>query len=182
MVDKEKLRSYIIKVIQDAYKSENREYDPSKISWYAVLVDGGCLYGVWTPYLRVTSRIEYRLKNNLKKHFNLKDRDEVDYFVDSIFQINFSTNKFKVGKQNYYVCERRNYASEESGSTLPSGHYEKLCMAYHNVGTEEFMEMYKTDDFKQYGVPLDLKWNEYREIYKKAFGKYPEVKCEIIAS
>lgn len=165
----EKLDKYFERCIEDAFKAEEREYKPEKIKWFYIIVDSQILFSISTPYARVTRRAEYRINNNVTKNFGF-DTDG-NYFLDTTFQPNFVCNKFKVGNRNWYLCEKMDYNKMEQGEVIPSGRYERLCKAYHRVTTEEYREKYN-----ELHLPSDISWNDYRNTYLNAYGKYPEVK------
>lgn len=166
------LDEYFKKCISDAYKSENRDVDWSKIRWFYVVVDKQILFSVNTPYGRVSRKIEYRINSNVLKNFGLNNSG--DYALDTILQPNFVCNKFEVDGRNYYLIKYEDYKHMRTGEVIPSYRYERLCMTYHDLTAVEFRERVKEEG--DYHLPYNIQWNLYREIYHKAFGEYPEVK------
>ena len=164
----EKLDRYFEKCIQDAFKSEEREYKPEKVKWFYIVVEKQILFLIDTPYTRVTRRATYRINSNVWKNFGLYNNG--DYFIDTILQPNYVCNKFTVNGNNYYLCKHTYYKEMKQGEVIPCFRYEELCKAYHDVSVEEFRE--KHDDLD---LPSDIDWKDYRDTYFKAFGEYPEV-------
>lgn len=170
------LYKYIEKVIKDAYKSEGRKYKKDTCKWFYVVIDNDLIYRIYTPYSRVTSRIEYRLNHNITKNFGFTIEEK--YFLDEVLQVNFVTNQINVNGEIYYICKSINYDEMPKGKYIPSGRYEELCRAYcinmYNDFTEEdFADIVKKGVFH---LPIDISWESYRWLYHKAFNKYPEVR------
>lgn len=163
-----KIDRYFERCIIDAYKSENREYKPEDINWFYVIVDNQILFSVNTPYTRVSRKIECRIRHNINKNFGF-DIDG-DYFIDDILQPNLVCNHFVVGNNLLYLCEKLDFDNMEIGVIIGSGRYEKLCKAYYGVSTEEFRERHD-----ELHLPSDISWSDYRKVYFKAYGRYPEV-------
>lgn len=159
---------YFEKCIEEAYKAEGRDYTATNVKWFYIVVDNQILFSVSTPYIRVTRRVVNRIKNNICKNFGL--HDDGDYFLDSILQPNFVCNMLFANGKKVYLCKKENYKEMKQGEVIPSFRYEQLCKAYHNVNTEEF----KINHDNLY-LPYNMDWNDYRKVYFKAFGKYPEV-------
>lgn len=165
------LDEYFKKCISDAYKSENRDIDWSKIRWFYVIVNKQILFSINTPYARVSRRIEYRINSNVLKNFGLNNNG--DYALDTMLQPNFVCNKFEVDGRTYYLIKYKDYKHIKTGEVIPSYRYERLCLAYHGLTIDEFREMVNEDE--DYHLPYNMQWNHYREIYHKAFDEYPEV-------
>lgn len=172
------LDEYFKKSISEAYKSENRDIDWSKIRWFYVIVDKQILFSVKTPYARVSRRIEYRINSNVLKNFGLNNNG--DFALDTILQPNFVCNKFEVDRRNYYLIKNEDYKYMRTGEVMPSYRYERLCMAYHGLTIDEFREKVKKEG--DYHLPHNMQWNLYRETYHKALGKYPEVEISDMSS
>lgn len=172
------LDEYFKKCIIDAFKSENRDIDWSKIRWFYVIVDKQILSSINTPYARVSRRIEYRINSNVLKNFGLNNNG--DYALDTILQPNFVCNKFEVDRRNYYLNKYEDYKHMKTGEVIPSYRYERLCMAYHDLTIEDFRR--KVTEDNDYHLPPNMQWNLYRETYYKAFGEYPEIEISDMSS
>lgn len=168
----ERLDNYFEKCIKDAYKTEDREYDSKKVKWFYIVVNNQILFSVDTPYERVTRRAENRIKNNVEKNFGFKV--EGDYFIDTILQPNFACNCFTVDGSVFFLCKENRYDDMEKGEVIPSGRYEKLLKAYFNINADQLRQDADKPQ-STYSLPYKMEWNKYREVYNKAFGKYPEV-------
>lgn len=170
------LYKYIEKVIKDAYKSEGRKYEKDRCKWFYIVIGNDLIYRITTPYIRVNSRIHYRLKHNITKNFGFTIGEE--YFLDEIPQVNFVANQIMVDNEKYYICKSIKYDEMPEGKYIPSYRYEELCRAYcntkyGNLSEEEFADLIYNE--KHY-LPMDITWKEYRKIYHDAFGQYPEVR------
>lgn len=167
----ERLDRYFERCIEDAFKSEEREYKPERVTWFYIVVDNQILFLIDTPYANVDKKATYRIRNNVKKNFGFDVKG--NHFIDAILQPNFVCNHFKVRDRDYFLCENINYEDMERGEVFGSGRYEKLCKAYHGVSTEEFKEKHN-----ELHLPSNISWDDYRETYLKAYGKYPEVEIK----
>lgn len=67
---KKSFKSYIDRVVRDAFAAENRPYRGHEVI-YAITPNGQKFLFIFGPqkYGRVRRRIEYRLERNLTKHF-----------------------------------------------------------------------------------------------------------------
>lgn len=158
----DKLDKYFEKCIEDAYKAEERNYDASKISWFYIVVDNQILFSIDTPYAKVSRRALFRIGNNIKKNFGFDT--EGDFYIFNSIDPNYVCNRFTVGKKEYFLCK---VYEIEKGRTIASGRFEKLLEAFYDIPIE---------DMKEYRYPFnEISWEKYREIYKKAYGEYPEV-------
>lgn len=170
----QRLDNYFEKCIKEAHEAEQREYNPDRVKWFYIVVENQILFDIRTPYDRVSRRAVSRINNNVWKNFKLNNNG--DYFIDDILQLNFVRNKYTIGKKDIYLCKAEEYSKMKRGEVIPSYRYEQLCKAYHDVSTEQFR-----DANGGLHIPYDINWSEYREIHKKAFGEYPEVKVEYLS-
>ena len=155
-----KIDNYFKKCVVDAYTCEKRPYDQSLVSYFYVIIGDKILFKVETPYTRVTKLITGRLERTLPKYFGLKTKD-TGYWIDDTLQTNHACNKIVSRGKEFYICD--------SNAEV---RYNHLLSAFHDKPIDEIMEanMFSA----MYTLP-PMKWNEYRELYKKAYGKYPNI-------
>lgn len=170
-----KLENYFEKCIMEAFLSEGRTYYPQSAHYFYIIVENAILFSVETPFAKVTRKIRYRLENNIEKNFGFKT-EGTGWSLDRVLQPNSVCNHFinTINNRDIYLCRGRGVNLIEPGEVFSCGRYEKLCMAYFGLTTEELKETYEVTGGGLY-LP-DLGWDEYREVYFKAFGEYPEVK------
>lgn len=172
----EAIDRYFNTCIEEAHKSENRVYNPDKTLWLYALVGNEINYVVQTPFTRVNRRVSYRLNNNLGRNFGLVLSSV--YFIDTVLQPNFVCNHTSVSDKDFYLCkvlgEIEISKIYHSWGIIPCTRYERLCAAYHDVTSrDEFQSLVMEGN---YHIPFNkMSWSDYREVYKKAFGKYPEI-------
>lgn len=175
-----KIDKYFEKCIKDAHISEQREFNPDRVSWFYVVVNDQILFNINTPYRRVTSKALYRVQNNIEKNFGLKVKEEFTkdgYFLDTVLQVNHVCNRITVGKHHFFICKKISLEDAEKGEVIPAGRYEKLIKAYYNISIDQYKE-----NPDNYHLPYDIKWEEYREVYFKAYGEYPEIEIRECSS
>jgi hypothetical protein len=163
----ERLNKYFEKVIKEAYESEEREY-AKNTSWFYVIVGNQILFSINTPYERVSRKARRRIENNITKNFSLSA--DGNFYLDSILQPNFICNVVKANGKSYYLCSKDSYDDNSNGEAMISGKYEKLIKAYHNITIDDYKKAPEN-----YYLPHNISWEEYKETYKKAYGKYPGV-------
>ena len=99
----QKINNYIEKCFKDAAKSEGRSLDYYDYEyWYYIFDNKSIAIGLSCKYSRILSRVEYRLKNNIKKNFgldmvSLKEYDEYCGY-DPNFGVCHTEITFKNGK------------------------------------------------------------------------------------
>ena len=69
----QKLDNYIKKCFEDAFKTEDRQYNEKDWNYEYVVVNNELVVPIsWCKYKKVQRRAEYRIKNNIEKNFGLK--------------------------------------------------------------------------------------------------------------
>lgn len=188
---------YFEKVIRESFDTENRKekFDENK-RYYTFIIEGGIIhFSVGTPFSRVTRRATYRLINNLKKNFGLivdecrYTEDNHRYFksTDGTIDVNFVCNRFRTCFGLFDLVDMENKYVKMKGNVIPSYRNENLVKAYYDIDEDEYrrrMEAYDKNNEDPHGdrnkdffchLPYNISWKKYREIYKKAFGEYPEL-------
>lgn len=183
MLDRKGINKYIRQCIEDAYVSEGRKYKPENISkdfYYVVVNMRYFVFNICTPYERVNRRVTYRIKKNFKKNFGLKAMTcaaDVNYEAGYTFErqnsleikdVNFTRNAFELkGRKNksYVLLKDFRFLEEDYGDYIPAIVYEKVAIA--RLGKEEFIRRLEADELI-FDKPLFF--NEYKELFKKAFG------------
>ena len=174
-----KIESYFEKCILDAFKSENIDFEKAKkrVYYYFVIIGNEIVYSVHTPYNRVNTKIEYRLRNNLERNFGLAisvryKLDRVDCYPGGVSPA-FFRNIVMFGNIPLWLID---YHNEKmfTGREIPNGIYEELCKAYHNIDTLNRNTGSHLSE-ETWHLPSDLSWEEYRKLYYRCFKEYPEV-------
>lgn len=156
------LDTYFTKCIKDACKAEGLEYNDKDYGFYYIVVDNQILFKIKALSSKVFARTCYRIENNINKIFGFNING--DYFLSTFIQPNFSHNKLNVCGKDLYLCK----AEQEAGEVIQAGRYEKLVKKYFNI---------ELDEVDKYDLP-DLSWQEFRELYKGIYNKYPELKIQ----
>lgn len=169
-----KLKNYINLCIKDACLSENRKYEPEKHKWFAIVIDNQLLFHYKCPYRRVIRKVKYRIFKNIKKNFNIEP-DGCYSFTD-IIDADYVCKHIIVDGIDLFVEKVIPYDEMDRGIVIPSGRYEKLCLAYHDISIQEFKESYEHNLTKvnKFYLPFNIKWEDYKKTYYKAFGVYPD--------
>lgn len=204
-VEQEKLDSYIEHVLRESHKFESRPWREGKVLYTYIIENGVIHYKIKTPFERVTRRSIKRLKNGFRYKFNLVpdigvNNDENHKFLElysreteCAVDINFVCNKFDSSMGYLYLKDMENEYVKRQGNVVPSYRCEKLVEAFYNIDEDEYrrrMEMYEhlqqQFDFKsafkvQCHLPCSMNWGDYRKIFKKAFGKDPEIQIDYMS-
>lgn len=201
-IDQKKLDSYIEHVLQESHKFENRPLREGIL--YTYIIENGVIhYKIKTPFDRVTRRSVRRLNNGFRYKFNLIpdigiNNDENHKFLDlyskketNVLDINFVCNKFDSSMGFLYLKDMENEYVKKKGNVVESYRCEKLVQAFYNIDEDEYRKRIERYRYllQQCGnqnealkipchLPHDMKWGDYREIFRKAFGKYPEIQIE----
>lgn len=194
MTDKDykSLCSYFDRVIRDAFESEKRQIKKDKQYYIFVIENGVIHFIVKTPFERVTRKAIYRLRENLNKNFGLiadngtscDDNHRFLHKDDGSVSVNFACNKYKTCIGNFYLDDMMNDLVEKQGNVIPSYRYEKLIEAYYDIDEDEYRRRTdRYDDLRTQGkkeecychIPSSISWKDYRKLYRKAFGDYPEI-------
>lgn len=202
-VDQKNLDSYIEHVLRESHKFECRPWRDEKVFYTYIIEDGVIHFKIKTPFDRVTSKSIRRLNNGLRYKFNLIpdigiNNDENHKFVDihrgkeeNVIDINFVCNKFNSCMGILYLKDMENEYVKKQGNVVASYRCEKLVETYYNIDEDEYrkrMERYnylwqqcnnQAEASKIHcHMPHNMKWVDYRELFKKAFGHYPEIKID----
>ena len=184
-----KLRGYITKCFQDAFKSEQRAYDESlfDFDWIMIKNKSGIwqLYlFAWCKYARVLTKVLYRVENNLMKNFGIhyRDTDELRclFYGDGFIDPNFTQAMFKTvhNKKSLSIFDRDDTLS---GKCMPAYKYEKLLFKYWGLTPFDYVQL--SPDSKKKYLPRELlyDWEAFKKLYDETFNK-PICEYEIICS
>lgn len=190
---KHNLTSYISKVIDDAYKSEEHQNDAS-FSAYIIDNDTLVLF-LYTKYARVYYRTLYRLRKNLKKNFGI-----------SLGPVKWSgRNKHDWANEEEHPTFSMDDCCVEAGycvaQIVENGHPWFITLTAvgakkdrlpNGLNANTYEEVWKAVDTLKYQMEsvggklyyyenLDIAYETYRMDYRKAFGREaPEVSVEKI--
>ena len=190
----EDLRKYVEKCFADAFKAEDRPYDSKawNCEWILIKNQVGVyqFYPVlWCKYSRVRRKVEYRLKNNIKKNFSLHygdtDQMRVDVRSDSI-DLNFTQAKFikTDGSESIYldVYDDKTCDNDLTGECMPAYTYEKLLFQYWGITAEMYRKLPTDDEKRDLPYSFHSNWEEYSSLYKETFNKAIGSDYDIICS
>ena len=191
MINTKKLDSYIQRCFEDAFKAEDRDYDKKYYKPYYIIIydheNNGHFYPLFKcGYNRVERRVNFRLKNNLKKNFDLIYGDTYDFRVvinkDKVIDIdyNFTRAVLKSNKGIYY-CISIIDDNDEIPLTLdinpfpfPSYRYGMLVATYMNLPPEELVEKFFTEGkAEDYHLPYKYRtdWEWFRSLWESTFNE-----------
>ena len=177
-----KLDKYIEKCFKDAFKSENKEYNKDLYYFEYILIKNSKniyqLYPIMDcKFYKVLSRIDYRLKNNLFKNFNIfyKNTNDLccDLFYSNNIDFNFTKAMFhtKLGNISFNVYDEKTnpYENNLSGECMIAYTYEKLLFKYHNLTPDIYKTLSEVDE--RYYLPdfLNKDWKTFKSLYKDTF-------------
>ena len=181
----EKLNSYIEKCFADAFKSEKREYDKKSYSFeYIIIYDSrntGHFYPILTcKYDRVLRRVNYRLKNNIAKYFDIVYGDTKDFWAsidsyETYISINFT--RAMIARKNdknkrfeISVHDKLDSIPVTGGDYIPAYRYERLIRKYYNINPEDY---HKVGEGQYNGLPIKIMtdWNEFKKLWEYTFNQ-----------
>lgn len=192
-ITKKRLMNYLQKVIDDAYRSEEKTNDGSFEAW--LIEDKAVLLILRCKYLRVTRRIYYRLSRNLYKNFGLSlvtmDRsvDPAHAGIDDITPEDFhavshyaetgrTVAYIKSGKNRFFLYPSLDPAHKgRCGNLLPDrvrnqNYYDGSLEAYHKALLDAGHDLYYYDN-------LDTAFETCKKAYEDTFQEpAPEVRTE----
>lgn len=192
-ITKKRLMNYLQKVIDDAYRSEEKTNDGSFEAW--LIEDKAVLLILHCKYLRVTRRIYYRLSHNLYKNFGLSlvtmDRsvDPAHAGIDDITPEDFhavshyaetgrTVAYIKSGKNRFFLYPSLDPAHKgRCGNLLPDrvrnqNYYDGSLTAYHKALLNAGHDLYYYDN-------LDTAFETCKKAYEDTFQEpAPEVRTE----
>ncbi|MNY85844.1 hypothetical protein D3C78_20440 [compost metagenome] len=163
-----KIDSYIKKVITDACVSENK---PNDVTYQFGILEGTVIFVINTRYIRVKRKIQYRLQNGIPKNFDLKFNEGFDIVIGA-FDLNFAIARWDVFEHFATISAfwphnhlRPLYTNfDTSGEWVPAKHIEELAKVNGVMSKEEFHENWTGYEDGIRG------WNKYLEDYKKVYG------------
>lgn len=190
-----KLRGYITKCFQDAFKSEQRAYDESSFDFDWIMIKNKS--GIWQLYLfarcrynRVLTKVLYRVEHNLMKNFGIHygDTNELRclFYDDGIIVPNFTQAMFKTrhGRTSLSIFDKSTNIYENDklhGECMAAYVYEKLLFKYWDLTPFDY-ERLSADSEKRY-LPDNIRkdWEAFKKLYNETFNK-PICEYEIICS
>lgn len=182
-MNKERLNSYIEKCFKDAFKSEDRAYNKKSYSFEYVIIYNSKQVGHFYPILtckydRVLRRVNYRLKNNIAKYFDIVYGDTKDFGVsidsyETYININFTramitrkndkSKKFEISIHN-----KLDPIPVTGGDYIPAYRYERLIRKYYNMNPEDY---HKVGEGQYNGLPMKIMtdWEGFKKLWKDTF-------------
>lgn len=190
-----KLRGYITKCFQDAFKSEQRAYDESLFDFNWVMIKNKS--GIWQLYLfarckydRVLTKVLYRVEHNLMKNFGIQYGDTSEllclFYDDGIIDPNFTQAMFKTrhGRKSLSIFDKGTniYENDElHGEYMPANVYEKLLLKYWNLTPLDYERLLVYGEMIYLPDNLRNDWESFKKLYEETFNK-PICEYEIICS
>lgn len=184
MINKDKLDKYIEKCFEDAFKSENKDYDKKWYSVnYAIIYDSkdiGHFYPLITcRYSRVLRKVRFRLRNNIKKNFELLfgDSDEFRCSVDKFICIDPNFTRAMIAKRNniekkfmIFIIDDLDELPITKGQYIPAYRYEKLIRNYYDLDEKDYCKAAQTDEI---ALPQSIlqNWNEFKKLWESTFNQ-----------
>ena len=184
-MNRKKLDNYIEKCFVDAFKSEKREYDKKSYSFeYIIVYDSrntGHFYPILTcKYDRVLRRVNYRLKNNIAKYFDIVYGDTKDFWAsidsyETYISINFT--RAMIARKNdknkrfeISVHDKLDSIPVTGGDYIPAYRYERLIRKYYNINPEDY---HKVGEGQYNGLPIKIMtdWNEFKKLWEYTFNQ-----------
>lgn len=177
-MDIQRLSSYLHKVAQDAFASENKQPDAELKAW---LLDHDTLFILLpTKYQRVRTRVFYRLERNLQKNFGIsmaehrfyrQDIDKPALVVDDHYvEAGYTVGSIQVGARTYLIhltavgnkSNRLKHGLKAETSSKVWEAVDALRARMESVGGKLY-----------YYDRVSTAYGRYRDDYMKAFGEYP---------
>lgn len=173
------LRKYIEKCFKDAFKSEEREYNPAAWEFEWVMVKNNSdvyqLYDIhWCKYARVLNRVLYRLKKNLYKNFGIiyGNSDDMRCILDKddYIDFNFQQARFKYlcGTVGLRIFDSHS-VNGKHGECMGAYKYEKLVFTYWGIDADIYRGLAEDDERGALPAEMRHNWEKFRDLYNRTF-------------
>lgn len=182
-MSKEKLNAYVEKCFKDSFKSEEREYNKKLYSAdYVIIYDSkniGHFYPIMScKYTRVLRRVTFRLKNNIRKNFNLifENSDEFRCSIDPSGIIDFNFTRAMVVKKSnskekfgISIIDDLDKLPIDGGQYIPAYRYEQLVIKYYGLKPRDYIHVGSSDGEFSLPSSLSYDWGEFKKLWEDTF-------------
>lgn len=206
----DQILKYIDKCFEDAFKSENREFDMNAynvkyIIVYDMLNKKHIFYPIifWCKYDRVLRKVKYRMEKednymvkNLHLYFGRTDEISImDYKTPAnatldpnhyIAYVEVDSGKKKDPIKHYFISAVNQDYDEgvDYDKVIPAKKLYQLVMTYHGLTEEEIKRIHDTDpESEKLHLPnsvLESYW-DFEKLHEKTFGYLPAKGFQILA-